>query len=226
VACDSQGILHRKRGDIEAVRQAFAEKWRICNETNADGVRGGVAEALRGADVCVAFSRSDPGTIRPEWVRGMARDAIVFACANPAPEIWPWEAREAGARVVATGRGDFPNQVNNSLVFPAIFRGVLDVRAKTITDEMAIAAAMELARFAEQRGISEESIVPRMDEWEVYPRVAVATALEAQRQGIARLSRSPEQLRQEANRIIRQAQEASRLMTQSGSIPPCPIQPE
>ena len=141
IACDSVGILHRGRSDLEKAQAEFTDKWRICRESNADGLTGGIAEALRGADVCVAFSRPGPGIIQPEWVQTMARDAIVFACANPTPEIWPWEARAAGARIVATGRSDFPNQVNNSLVFPGVFRGMLDVRARTVSDEMAIAAA-------------------------------------------------------------------------------------
>ena len=95
----------------------------------------------------------------------MARDAIVFACANPNPEIWPWDAKEAGARIVATGRSDFNNQLNNSLVFPGIFRGTLDSRAVTISDEMALAAAMELAKCAEEHGLSEEAILPTMADW-------------------------------------------------------------
>ena len=98
----------------------------------------------------------------------MAEDAIVFACANPVPEIWPWEAEAAGARIVATGRSDFPNQVNNSLGFPGIFRGALDVRAKTITDEMCIAAAEALAAAAPDGGLNPECILPTMIEWEVY----------------------------------------------------------
>jgi malate dehydrogenase (oxaloacetate-decarboxylating) len=148
VACDSKGTLHKGRRDIEARQEEFPDKWRVCCETNTGGVVGGIAEALGGADVCVAFSRSGPGLIEPAWVRAMARDAIVFACANPIPEIWPWDAKEAGARIVCTGRSDFANQVNNSLVFPGVFRGALDVRARTITDEMAMAAAHELARCA------------------------------------------------------------------------------
>ena len=119
VACDAGGILGTFRREYE-LDPAFAEQWTVCVQTNPDGRRGGIEEALRGADVCVAFSAG--GIIKPEWVTGMARDAIVFACANPVPEIWPWEAKEAGARIVATGRSDFPNQVNNSLVFPGIFR--------------------------------------------------------------------------------------------------------
>jgi malate dehydrogenase (oxaloacetate-decarboxylating) len=220
IACDSKGILHRGRHDIEARQEEFADKWRICLETNAAGVRGGIAEALAGADVCIAFARPDPGLIKPEWVQKMKAKAVVFACANSLPEIWPWEAKEAGARIVATGRGDFPNQVNNSLGFPAIFRGALDVRARTITDEMARVAAHELARFAEERGIHEEDIVPRMDEWEVYPRVAAATAMKAQEQGLARLSKSREQLHEEARRIIHQAREAIHLLMREGLIAP------
>ena len=130
-----------------------------------DDVRGDeLAEALVGADVCVAFSRPGPDVIRPDWVSQMAPRAVVFACANPVPEIWPWEAHEAGAAVVATGRSDFPNQLNNSLCFPGMFRGVLDVRARRISDQMALAAARALAEFAQARGIDEDSILPRMDE--------------------------------------------------------------
>jgi len=222
VACDSKGTLHPGRGDIEERQEEFADKWRICNETNAERIVGGIAEAMRGADVMVAFSRPGPGTIKPEWVMDMAQDAMVFPCANPIPEIWPWEAKEAGARIVGTGRSDFPNQLNNSLGFPGIFRGTLDVRAKTITDEMALAAAHELAKCAEERGIDEENIAPGMDEWEVFPREAVATAMKAQEQGIARLSKTREQLYEEASAIIRQAREATQLLMREGLIAPAP----
>ncbi|MFN2166576.1 MAG: NADP-dependent malic enzyme, partial [Anaerolineae bacterium] len=170
IACDSRGILHPDREDIARRKIEFVDKWRICQKSNAAERRGGPAEAMRGADLCLAASKPGPGTILPEWVKGMAEDAILFACANPVPEIWPWEAKEAGARIVGTGRSDFPNQINNSLGFPGIFRGVLDVRATTITDEMAIAAARELALCAEERGLDEEHLVPTMDDWEVFPR--------------------------------------------------------
>jgi malate dehydrogenase (oxaloacetate-decarboxylating) len=218
VACDSRGTLHPGRGDIEELEEEFTDKWRICNEANAEGIVGGVAEAMRGADVMIAFSRPGPGTIKPEWVAKMAADAIVFPCANPVPEIWPWEAKEAGARIVGTGRSDFPNQLNNSLGFPGIFRGTLDVRARTITDEMALAAAHELAKCAEERGIHDEDIAPRMDEWEVFPREAVATALKAQEQGIARLYKTREQLYEEASKTIREARETTQLLMREGLI--------
>ena len=222
VACDSRGTLHRGRTDIEAQQAAFAQKWAICTESNADAINGGVADALRGADVCLAFSAPGPGTIEPAWVRAMARDAVVFACANPTPEIWPWEARAAGARIVATGRSDFPNQVNNSLCFPAIFRGVLDVRARTITDSMAIAAARELAAVARDAGLSDERIVPRMDEPGLYPRVAAATALAAQSEGVARLRKSREQLLDGAAATIAAARGATETLMRAGFIAPPP----
>ena len=223
VACDSKGALHKGRRDLEAQRETFPDKWRVCQETNAKGVTGGVAEAMRGADVCIAFSA--PGIVRPEWVQAMARDAVVFTCANPIPEIWPWEAKEAGAKIVATGRSDFPNQVNNSLVFPAVFRGALDVRARTITDEMAWVAAHELAQCAEERGIHEENILPKMEEWNVVPRVAVATAMKAQEQGVATLTKTPEQLFEAAVRRIKEAREATQRLIEAGIIPPAPEAP-
>jgi malate dehydrogenase (oxaloacetate-decarboxylating) len=135
----------------------------------------------------------------------MNKDAIVFACANPVPEIWPWEAKKAGARIVATGRSDFPNQVNNSLGFPGIFRGTLDVMATTITDEMCIAAARELAQVAQDRGISEDYLIPTMDEWEVFPREAVAVGQKAIEQGVARRPLSPSEAFELADTTIRRA---------------------
>jgi malate dehydrogenase (oxaloacetate-decarboxylating) len=138
----------------------------------------------------------------------MARDPIVFACANPTPEIWPWDAAEAGAKIVATGRSDFPNQLNNSLVFPAMFRGVLDVRASTISPGMALAAAYEIAHFAEQRGIDPGNILPRMEEMELAPRVAAAVAIKAQEEGLARISRTREEIYNQAMFTIKEARRA------------------
>jgi malate dehydrogenase (oxaloacetate-decarboxylating) len=222
IACDSKGILHPEREDIQQRKIEFVDKWRICQNSNAEERRGGVDEALRGADVCIAASKPGPGTLLPEWVSGMADDAVVFACANPIPEIWPWEAREAGARIVGTGRSDFANQINNSLGFPAIFRGVLDVRATTITDEMAIAAAEELARCAEEKGLGEENIVPTMSEWEVFPREAAAVGMRAQEQGVARLSISHDELLRKATDIIKQAQDMTHFLMEKELIPPLP----
>jgi malate dehydrogenase (oxaloacetate-decarboxylating) len=221
-ACDSQGILHPGRKDIEARKIEYVDKWRICQQSNAEGRAGGPADAMRGTDLCICLSKPGPGTILPEWVAGMNGDAILFPAANPIPEIWPWEAKEAGARIVGTGRSDFPNQVNNSLVFPAIFRGVLDVRATTITDEMAIAAAHEIARFAEERGIDEDNIMPTMDEWEVFPREAVAVGLKAQEQGVARLQLSRDELYRIASDKIREARDLFQVLMDKGIIPPVP----
>jgi malate dehydrogenase (oxaloacetate-decarboxylating) len=223
-ACDSKGILHPEREDIARRKIEFVDKWRMCQNSNGEGRRGGPDEAMRGSDVCIAASRPGPGTILPEWVRGMADDAILFACANPIPEMWPWEAKEAGARVVGTGRSDFANQINNSLGFPAIFRGVLDVRATTITDEMAIAAAKELARFAEEQGLSEDHIVPSMSDWEVFPREAAAVAMKAQEQGVARLSLPYDELLSKAQTIIRQAQDMTHFLMEKELIPPIPAE--
>jgi len=219
---DSKGILNTSRTDLEEKQAENPYKWDFCQKTNPEQRTGGIAEALKGIDVCIALSQSGPGVIKPEWVKTMAKDSILFACANPIPEIWPWEAKEAGARIVATGRSDFPNQVNNSIGFPAIFRGTLDVKAKTITDEMCIAAAYELAKCAEDRGINEDSIISTMDEWEVFIREAVAVGLKAIEQGVAREKLNREELTNRAEKIIKEAREATALLMQSGLIPPAP----
>jgi malate dehydrogenase (oxaloacetate-decarboxylating) len=213
---DTKGIVHRGRTDI--TKEDDPWKFELTQKTNAEGRTGDIAEAFKGADAVVAASKPGPGTIKPEWIKTMADDAVVFACANPIPEIWPWEAEEAGARIVATGRNDFPNQVNNSLGFPAIFRGVLDVKAKTITDDMCIAAAQELANFAEERGITEKDILPRMEEWEVFPREAVACALKSIEQGVARVKPSRQELYERASAIIRNARESTQLLMKQGLI--------
>ncbi|MDD9937274.1 MAG: NADP-dependent malic enzyme [Myxococcales bacterium] len=221
-ACDSRGTLHAGRGDLERALPEEQAKWQVCIETNPVRIEGGVEEALSGADVCVAFSSPGPMQIRPEWIGTMARDAVVIAGANPVPEIWPWVAKEAGARIVATGRSDFPNQVNNSLGFPGIFRGVLDVRARTITDSMAIAAATALADHAVERGLSEESLLPRMDDQEAFVREAVATGLAAQQEGVAQLERTAEQLEALAASTITRSREATGLLQREGVIPAVP----
>ena len=212
---DSRGILGRDRQDVYLRRAEFVDKWRLCEITNAEGRRGGMPEALQGADVCIALSQPGPGTIKAEWVRAMAHDAIVFSCANPVPEIWPWEAEAAGARIVATGRSDFPNQVNNSLGFPGIFRGTLDVRARTITDEMCIAAAEALAAAAPDGGMNPHSILPVMTDWEVFAREAVAVGMKAQEQGIARLAFSADELfARAADMILRSRKLTERMMAE------------
>ncbi len=197
VACDEHGTLHPGREDLRAIAES-APQWQLCLESNAERLVGGAEAAIRGSDVLLAFSRPGPGVIAPAWVAQMARDAIVIAGANPVPEIWPADAHAAGARIVGTGRSDFPNQVNNALAFPGIFRGVLDVQARTITDAMAVAAARELAQCAEIRGLREEHILPALDEPAVPLRLAVAVGLAAQAEGLARRPGTAEELRARA----------------------------
>ena len=221
---DSEGILHPKREDLKTKRDKYIDKWKLCQITNIERRIGGIAEALRGADVCIALSKPGPSIIRPEWIKDMAKDAIVFSCANPIPEIWPWEAKEAGAKIVATGRSDFPNQVNNSLGFPGIFRGTLDVGARAITDDMCIAAAYSLADTAESRGITEDNIIPTMWETEAYINEAIAVAMKAQEQGVARISRSQEELHKSAEAMIKSAQRMAALLIKEGLIASAPQQ--
>jgi len=222
VACDSKGTLHKGRADIERAQEDFRDKWRVCNETNERQVAGGIAEALAGADVCIAFSRSGPGAIEPAWVVGMAKDAIVFACANPVPEIWPWEAQEAGARIVATGRSDFPNQVNNSLVFPGLFRGVLEVRARAISDDMSIAVAQELAAAARVQGLRADRILTEMSDWRIAARLAAAAAEAAEREGLATSPLGRDAVCRSACAAIAAAQDAVRVLSREGIIPAPP----
>ena len=220
VACDSRGTLHRGRADIEAQRAAFEEKWQVCCESNADGIVGGVDAALRGADVCLAFAGSGPGIVTAAAVRAMNRDAIVFACGNPIPEIWPDDARAAGARIVATGRSDFPNQVNNALVFPGLFRGVLDVQASAITDEMALAAAHALASAIPRERLADDRILPRLDDPVLAADVAAAVGGAAQRQGLARVPWDAPRLHANALAVIAQARAATAALIESGTIAP------
>ncbi len=213
--CDSKGILNLERTDVQ---EQFKQKWELCEKTNGAGKTGGLKEAMKGADIVIAASKPGPGTIPAEYVDLMADDPVIFATANPVPEIWPWEAKEHGCKVFATGRSDFPNQVNNSMGFPAIFRGVLDVRAKTITDEMCIAAARELARCAEEKGISEDYIIPTMSETNVFISEAVAVAEKAMSQGVARLKLSRQELRDRAEFMIKRSRGLTAKMMDDGYI--------
>jgi malate dehydrogenase (oxaloacetate-decarboxylating) len=222
IVVDSKGILSTNRADLEKEQKTNPYKWDLCQRTNPSKRAGGIAEALKGTDICISLSKPGPGVILPEWVKAMAKDSIIFACANPNPEIWPWEAKEAGVKIFATGRSDFPNQVNNSTGFPAIFRGTLDVRAKTITDEMCLAAAYELAKCAEDRGINENNIAPTMAEWDVFVREAVAVGMKAQEQGVARLKRTREELTKTAEAMIKGARDLTELLMKQGLIPKAP----
>ncbi len=217
IMADIKGILNKKRTDI--TKEKNKEQYKIIQTTNKEQKEGSIPEALEGADVLISFSKSGPDTIKKEWISKMNKDAIAFTCANPVPEIWPWEAKEAGARIVATGRSDFPNQVNNSLGFPAIFRGVLDVWATTVTDNMCIAAAKSLAKTAEKRGLKEDYIIPTMDDTEAYIEEAVACGLQAIKEGTARRTLTEEELRQSAKEKMSTAYKMSKLLMKKGIIP-------
>ena len=222
ILIDSRGILHPGREDLEREKETNPHKWEYAQTTNAERREGDMATGIEGTDVLIAASRPGPDTIKKEWLRTMNKNAIAFLMANPVPEIWPWKAKEAGVRVVGTGRSDFPNQVNNSIGFPGIFRGTLDVQAATITDEMAIAAAYSIAKTAEGKGLHEEYIVPTMMETDVFINEAVAVGLEAVRQGIARRRLSEDELRREAETTIRHAQEETAILMRAGHILPPP----
>ena len=224
IACDSKGTLHKGRHDIEEQQARFADKWRVCIESNADGVTGGIAEALRGAEVCIAFPPRGRGSSGPNGSRPWRRTPSSSPAPIPSPRSGRGRPRMPGARIVATGRGDFPNQLNNSLVFPGLFRGALDVRARRITDGMATAVARELARFATERGIHDDDILPRMDEWDAFPRVAAAAGMAAQAEGVARLQCSQADLQARATKLMSEARETTRVLMREGLIaaPPGP----
>ncbi len=180
------GVLRRNHPMLEEFRRSKPHWYEAALTTNRDCVEGGPEEAFEGADAVVAASTPGPHVIKAEWVRAMGENPIVFSLANPVPEILPEDAKAAGARVVATGRPDYPNQVNNCLGFPAVFRGALSVRSKAISDGMCIAAAEALAGYAEERGLREDYIIPSMQEREALFKEAVAVASQSVREGLAR----------------------------------------
>ncbi|MCL2185523.1 MAG: NADP-dependent malic enzyme [Treponema sp.] len=200
VIFDTKGSLHSNREDIKNDKRNY-RKWELCEKTNPKKV-GAIEEALKGADVLVALSSPGPDTVKREWIRGMADKAIVFVCANPVPEIWPYAAKEEGAFIVATGRGDFPNQVNNSVCFPGLLKGALLVRAKKITDGMAIRCAHSIADFSEKRGINPDNIIANMEETEVFAREAADVAQQAVSEGVARINLSWDEVYNQAKADI------------------------
>jgi len=222
---DQRGILHAERDDMDELMLRNPWKYRLALQTNGGGRSGELADALRGADVLLAASRPDPHAVSPDAVRAMADDPIVFALANPVPEIWPEAARRAGAAVVATGRSDFPNQVNNSLIFPGVFRGVLDARARSINDEIVLAAARELAARAHDRGLTAEHLLPTMEELDVFPHVAAAVATAAVERGVARVTRSRAEFLAIAQERMARPARLIEAIGRSGLIAPMPPAP-
>jgi malate dehydrogenase (oxaloacetate-decarboxylating) len=193
ILCDSKGVIHQGRSDLNLAKQE------ISRLTNPRRVTGTLADAIAGADVFLGLSVA--GIVTPAMVKSMAKDAIVFAMANPVPEIMPELALEAGARVVATGRSDFPNQVNNVLGFPGIFRGALDVRASDINEAMKVAASNAIADLVENP--SEKCIIPSPLDRRVVPKVAEAVARAAIETGVARLNRDPVDVGRNAEALVR-----------------------
>lgn len=179
IMCDRKGAIHAGRDNLNWVKRELAKV------TNLERRAGCLADMLVGADVFIGVSA--PGLVTAEMVRTMNPDAILFACANPTPEIFPDEARAGGARIVATGRSDFPNQINNVLAFPGIFRGTFDVRASDINEEMKLAAAGALAGLITEEELREDYIIPQAFDPRVGPAVAKAVAQAARASGVARL---------------------------------------
>ncbi len=178
--CDRKGAIYE--GRPEGMNPVKDEMSKV---TNPDKKSGSLADMLVGADVFIGVSA--PGAVTTEMVKTMNKDAIVFACANPTPEIFPDDAKAGGAKVVSTGRSDFPNQINNVLAFPGIFRGAFDVRAKEINDEMKLAAAEALANLIPEDELSEDYIIPKAFDKRVGPAVAKAVAEAARKTGVARI---------------------------------------
>lgn len=179
IMTDRNGAIYKGREGLNPIKEEMAAI------TNFNMEKGSLADVIKGADIFIGVSA--PGTLTEDMVRSMAKDAIIFACANPTPEIFPDEAKEAGARVVSTGRSDFPNQVNNVLCFPGIFRGALDVRASEINDEMKIAAAKAIAGLVSDEELNEEYILPKAFDMRVRDAVAKATAEAAKKSGVSRI---------------------------------------
>ena len=179
IMTDRSGAIYEGRDGLNWIKAEMAQV------TNKDKVAGTLADVIKGADVFIGVSA--PGTLTTEMVKTMNKDAIVFACANPTPEIFPEDAKAGGARVISTGRSDYPNQVNNVLAFPGIFRGTFDVRASDINEEMKMAAAMAIAGLISDEELNEDYIIPAAFDPRVGPAVAKAVAEAARKSGVARI---------------------------------------
>ena len=179
IMCDRKGAIYKGREGLNWIKEEMAEV------TNLDKKAGSLADMLVGADIFIGVSA--PGTVTTDMVKTMNKDAIVFACANPTPEIFPDDAKAGGARIISTGRSDFPNQINNVLAFPGIFRGTFDVRAKDINEEMKMAASLALANLISDEELNEEYIIPKAFDPRVGKDVATAVAQAARDSGVARI---------------------------------------
>lgn len=221
ILVDSKGILQPERDDMDKMMLQNKWKYELALKTNAERKSGDIDEAVTGADALIAASKPGPHVLSKKTLEKMNKNAILFALSNPVPEIWPKEAKEAGVRIIATGRSDFPNQVNNSLLFPSIIRGVLDVRSRAIPDDVIIAAAKELAAYTERDGsLSDEHILPTMMDWEIYPLVASAVGESCVKLGISRIKLSRAEIRARAKEIIQKSQRMIDTLQKSNLIEP------
>lgn len=221
IIVDSKGILYSERPDMDHMMLNNKWKYDLALITNEEKISGGVDVAAKGADAIVAASTPGPNVLSPSTLRRMNKKSIVFALSNPVPEIWPDAAERAGVRIVATGRSDFPNQVNNSLLFPSIMRGVLDVRSRAITDEVIVAAAEELARYTRDEGtLGFQHILPTMMDKDIYPLVASAVGEKCVKLGIARKVMRRSQIEERAREIIERSRKMAMSLQESGLINP------
>ncbi|MBU1220955.1 NADP-dependent malic enzyme [Myxococcota bacterium] len=210
VLLDKSGILNKN--SIQDPDNPFKNKWsQISNKTQ---LSGGLDDALKGANFLIALSTPGPDIIKSHQIALMDKDPAVFACANPVPEIWPWVAKEAGAFITATGRSDFENQLNNSMVFPGMFRGALDCGARKITDDMCVTAAQAISGRAEELGLDPGHIVPTMEDDETHVRVAVAAAKHAMELGLAEFPNSLEYFEESARAHISHAKKTVKTLMQ------------
>ncbi|MFH2044975.1 MAG: malic enzyme-like NAD(P)-binding protein [Pseudomonadota bacterium] len=195
ILCDKNGAIYKGRQEgMNWMKDEMAE------QTNPEKIKGDLAKVIKGSDIFIGLSVA--GVLTKEMLLTMAKDPIIFALANPTPEIHPDEAKEAGALIVATGRSDFPNQVNNSLIFPGVFRGALDVRARIINEEMKIAAARTVAALVSDKKLNPQSIIPRGMDFNVPPAVAAAVARAAMESGVAKIKVDPEKIAQRTHTLI------------------------
>jgi malate dehydrogenase (oxaloacetate-decarboxylating) len=200
IMVDSRGIIYEGRKDLNWIKEQMAEL------TNRDKLKGNLAEAVKGRDIFIGLSA--PGVLSQEMIKKMARDPVIFALANPTPEIMPDLALAVGASIVATGRSDLPNQVNNSLAFPGIFRGALDTRVRNITDDMKIAAAHAIAGLVSDQALRPEWIIPKGTDFSVAPAVAEAVARCAIESGAARVKVNPAAVAEKVRRFVYEEREA------------------
>ncbi|MDR1792232.1 MAG: NAD-dependent malic enzyme [Bacteroidales bacterium] len=207
---DVDGSLHDGRTDYKN-NPLYYRQWDLCKSTNPLKITS-IEEGFKDADVLIALSKPGPDTIAKEWISLMAQKAIVFVCSNPVPEIYPCDAMDAGAFIVATGRGDFPNQANNSICFPSVLKGTLLVRSRKITDTMTLAAAHAIADFACKKGLRPDNIVPKMTDTELFPLTASEVGYQAVKEGLARISMSKEEIYTHAKHDIQYAQQLIKTM--------------